>query len=163
MKKVIFLDIDGVLNVCYGESDDYGQLFHPHLVENLKTIIDATEAKIVISSTWRHNGLSTMKNMWMDRMLPGQVIDITPDLNRKLKSGLWYSPIRGEEIKAWLSNNEVDAYVIIDDDKDMLEEQLPNFVKTSGNTHHLDHVDGGGYGLTKKCAEQAIRILNKNN
>ena len=158
--KVIFLDIDGVLNINYrGERDDYGQQFHPHLVENLKTIIETTGAKIVISSTWRHRGLSVMKNMWMDRNLPGEVIDITPHLDYRMDSGLWYSPIRGVEIKDWLDKNSPDNYVILDDDKDMLPEQMSHFVKTSGNTRHPDHVDGGGYGLTKICANKAIEIL----
>ena len=38
--KVIFLDIDGVLNVGYPGHDDYGRLFHPEFVDNLKRIVD---------------------------------------------------------------------------------------------------------------------------
>ena len=51
--KVIFLDIDGVLNLCYEGRDEYGSLFHPHLVDNLKRLIDMTGAKIVISTLRR--------------------------------------------------------------------------------------------------------------
>lgn len=60
--KVIFLDIDGVLNL-YCESstkysriasrDEYGCCFHQHLVDNLKRLIDETGAKIVISTLRR--------------------------------------------------------------------------------------------------------------
>ena len=40
----------------------------------------------------------------------------------------------------------------------MLEEQLPNFIKTI-NPDHEDSLDIG-YGLTKQCAEKTIQILN---
>jgi hypothetical protein len=59
----------------------------------------------------------------------------------------------------WLSKNKVDKYVIIDDDTDMEPEQLPYFVRTSSNEDHEDCVDIG-YGLTYKCALEAIKILN---
>ncbi len=150
--RVIFLDIDGVLNVYPQGRDEYGALFHNHFVDNLKSIIDATQAKIVISSTWRYSGLRVMQEMWEMRDLPGEVIDITEVLHIN----------RGEEIAEWLRCNQVDSYVILDDDDDMNSEQMINFVKTSGNKDHGDHVDGGGYGLTKKCAEKAILILNKH-
>ena len=57
-------------------------------------------------------------------------------------------------------NNEVDSYVIIDDDNDMLENQQQNFVKTSKNVSHEDNINNG-MGLTLKCAEKAIKILKK--
>lgn len=49
--KIIFLDIDGVLNVIGQGRDEYGQIFHKHFENNLKRIIDETDAKIVISSS----------------------------------------------------------------------------------------------------------------
>lgn len=151
MKKIIFLDIDGVLNVIYQGRDKYGSLFHPHFEDNLAHIINETEADIVISSTWRYSGLKVMQSMWRDRGLPGNVIDVTPTI---------HDGVRGDEIDLWLRENQVDSYVIIDDDADMLPEQMNNFVQTSGNAHHSDYVDIG-YGLTKECSEKAIEILNK--
>lgn len=179
--KIIFLDIDGVLNVIGQGYDEYGQGFHPHLVENLKRIIDETGAKIVISSSWRKSGLKQMQDMWKHRALPGEVIDTTPSLylqrggsiqfyNNKLEqhptpkiSG--YSIPRGCEIQYWLNSESEthlidDGYVILDDDTDMLITQERNFVQCSGNFDHEDCVDAG-YGLTKKCADKAIAILNK--
>lgn len=154
--KIIFLDIDGVLNVMSQEFDDYGQLFNPIFVKNLADIIEKTNAKLVISSTWRFSGREFMMNMWRHRNLPGEVIDATPDL------GFNDNIVRGDEIKAWLEKNidKVDNYCIIDDDDDMLPEQLYNFVKTSGNIDHPD-CDDIGYGLTKICSEKVIEILNK--
>ena len=169
--KLIFLDIDGVLALMYKDRDDYGSLFHPEFVENLKSIIDATGAKIVISSTWRSSGLEIMQEMWKHRGLPGEVIAITPFSQHRF---------RGLEIKEYLSNNmqfqrinwskkvqktyikasKCKNYIILDDDSDMTYNQREHFVKCSCNFTHPDSLEG--YGLTKQCAEQAIKILNTN-
>jgi len=158
MKKIIFLDIDGVLNVISQGHDRFGSVFHSHFVDNLKMIIQETNADIVISSTWRVNGLSEMKEMWSYRGLPGNVIDITP-VSRWMDDDEIEGKDRGYEIKYWLEHHDIDNYVIIDDDDDMLVEQMSNFVKTSGNDNHSDYIDIG-YGLTKECSQIAINILN---
>ena len=153
--KVIFLDIDGVLNVIPQGNDRFGAIFHEHFVDNLKRIIDETGAKIVISSTWRMSGLPGMIEMWEERNLPGEVIGITPNFMWRTGSTLQ----RGKEIDAYLDEHpEIEKYVIIDDDSDMEPHQLENFVMTFGNTDHPDCVDLG-YGLTNKCADWAIEIL----
>jgi hypothetical protein len=161
--KIIFLDIDGVLNV-YGQGyDKFGQLFHKHFEDNLKWIIEETEAKIVISSTWRFAGLERMQEMWRERNLPGEVIDVTTDLALYQDSGENYERVeRGHEIQEWIDEHqtEVTHYLILDDDNDMLISQQGNFVRTSNNINHPDCIDIG-YGLTKICAERGIRILNR--
>lgn len=149
--NIIFLDIDGVLNLYCESRDEYGCTFHQQFVNNLKTIIDQTNAKIVISSTWRHSGFEIMQEMWKYRNLPGEVISITPYLQNKK---------RGEEIKKWLDSNTIENYVIIDDDIDFLNSQLNYFVRTAQNFDHTDHIEG--YGLTKQCTIKAINILNNN-
>ena len=63
MKNIMFLDFDGVLVTDRGQKyhletngtlrDDHGALFDPECVVCLKEIIDATDADIVISSTWK--------------------------------------------------------------------------------------------------------------
>ena len=159
--RVIFLDIDGVLNLIPQGHDRYGGTFHQHLVDNLKRIIDETNAKIVISSTWRLSGLRVMLSMWLDRNLPGEVIDITPSgyFNSDLGVSDDENIMRGHEIQYWLSQHpEVSNYVILDDDTDFLPNQLKNFVQTSENENHPDCIDVG-YGLTKICANKAINIL----
>jgi len=162
MKKIIFLDIDGVLNVIPQGFDKYGGKFHKHFVDNLKFIIDSTNAKIVISSTWKMNGLKFLQNMWKDRNLPGDIIDITPNEVDVVKRGTceFYDMVdRGYEIQQWIDDNNVKCYCIIDDDNDMLSSQMDNFVRTAYNKHE-DSIDIG-YGLTFKCSEKVISILNK--
>lgn len=162
MTRVIFLDIDGVLNVSRQGRDKFGSLFHTHFVRNLKYIIQKTEAKIVISSSWRFNGLEEMQRMWIERKLPGEVIGITPF------TAIYEAPDnasfmerceRGCEIKEWLNANPVDSYVILDDDNDMLKSQQDRFVRCSNNFDCKDHISG--YGLTKNMTDKAIKILLK--
>ena len=87
MYKILFLDIDGVLNTALwhrqagGEKlkDKYGNLFDPNAVANLAKIIDKTGANIVISSSWKCMGLAKLQEMWKERKLSGKVVDVTPD------------------------------------------------------------------------------------
>lgn len=151
MRKVLFLDIDGVLNILSEGRDKYGQIFNKHFEDNLHKIVETTGADIVISSTWRLSGLDFIRNMWKERGIAGNVIDVTPTTKER---------IRGVEIDMWLKRHDVDTYVIIDDDSDMLPEQMPYFIKTSDNLDHNDCVDMG-YGLTNICTSRAIEILNK--
>ena len=154
--KVIFLDFDGVLNVIPQGWDDWGGIFHPEFVTNLGTIVEETGAKLVISSSWRCMGLEKLKQMWADRQYPGEIIGVT-----QLLPGTYRGSIeRSFEISSWLNDNPVDGYVIIDDDIDMLDCQLENFVNTANNKTHPDAIDIG-WGLTKQCTNQAIQILNR--
>ena len=120
MRKIIFLDIDGVLNTerwhCQTASnelqDEYGYKFDPVAVTNLSKIIEETGADIVISSSWKFMGLSKMRKMWKDRKLPGNVIGITPNtvsdkflLNVDLDN-MDIMAIRGQEVKEWLMLNK---------------------------------------------------------
>ena len=165
-RKVIFLDIDGVLNTKYWYSkmdrntpkDKYGYAFDPNAVANLKRIVEATGADIVISSSWKCIGLSQLEEMWADRSLPGKIIGVTPNsvsddllLNADIDSMEIYH-IRGTEIKEWLDRfgKQVNGYVIIDDMDNMLPEQQSHFVWTDPEI-----------GITEGNAAQAIMILNQ--
>lgn len=163
--KIIFLDIDGVMNVCTRERDVYGSLFHKQFNDNLRRVIDSTGAKIVISSSWRHSGLKAMQDMWKNRGLAGEVVDVTPNRSSKyydepnFKNLPFHERLeRGFEIQDWMDKNPVEKFAIADDDTDMLESQMYAFVCTADNWHHTDHVEG--YGLTIECANQLINILN---
>lgn len=170
MNKIIFLDIDGVLNTEYYQGvlqykgkpwqDEYGALFDPKAVAGLKRIIEATGAEIVIESSWKYLGLNTLKKLWTHRNLPGKVLDITPSLisdKYLLKLNLSESEIdmnisKGIEIASWLiDNDKKDAkYVIIDDEYVIMESQLANFILT--NPYE---------GITNTQVVNAISILNR--
>ena len=170
MKKIIFLDFDGVLNTEHyqgllqyqGKSwqDEHGAFFDPNAVKQLKRIIDATGADIVVESSWKYLGLDAMKELWEIRNLPGRVIDITPssisdeylsnvDLDNLDTSMLH---CKGLEIASWLSKYETQdiRYVIIDDEYVILDSQLSHFILT--NPYE---------GITEEQANKIISILNE--
>ena len=163
MKKVIFLDIDGVLNpkwwISKKPSDKYGVFFEANAVANLEKIIVETGADIVISSSWKNMGFSVVQSMWKDRKLPGKVIDVTPDymsdkmlLNADLNdTDIDHLYIRGCEIKGWLELHGADVshYVIIDDMDDVIPEQQSHLVQTDPEI-----------GISDWDATMAIMILN---
>lgn len=145
-EKVIFLDIDGVLNDHKPVVSNYGGIF-PRKVKMLNQITDATEAVIVVSSAWRymvHGGAMTLggfKYMFLTHGVRGNVIDITPSDED--------IPTRPEQITYWLQNNNVGRYIIIDDIDFGFELTHPGrFVKTHPKV-----------GLTKRHIEKAIGLL----
>lgn len=154
--RIIFLDWDGVLNVIPEGHDEFGAIPHRHFVENLDKIIRETGAKIVFTANMRLDGLDKIREMWDKRKYPGCVLDITP-VNSNIHG------VRGEEIDHWLQKhkNQIESYVILDDDDDMLEYQMDRFVYTNENFDHEDCVDAG-FGLTDQCAKEAIRILKRD-
>lgn len=146
--KIIFLDFDGVITIPPKWYINIDKL------KILKRIIDATNAKIVISSSWRcgeppsleltiNKMIGHPKRCPKNKMLNwfiDNLYDVTP-----LCSGC-----RGNEINAYLrEHSEIDNYVILDDDGDMLDEQLFHFVQTDYQT-----------GLTSHEEELAIKVLN---
>lgn len=153
--KIIFLDFDGVMDTAYYDhilskdgkpgNDEYGTVFDPYCIQNLKRIIDETGADIVVSSSWKDfMSYKEILKMWEDRNLPGFVTDVTPiPLHRRN---------RGDEIDAWLEECRADCqYVIIDD----LDAQ--NF-----NNHQLSRllVVNPFNGLDDITAERATKLLN---
>jgi hypothetical protein len=155
--KIIFLDIDGVLNSdsilseYISEIDGEYYPYQPHLVDNLNIILKRTGAKIVVSSTWRlGESVERLQYLLTHMGVKGEVIGKTDSYNDKFV-------VRGNEILKWIQDNEslfgchyydFCDYVILDDDSDMLYSQRNNFVHIQGEE-----------GLTKEYTEQAIEIL----
>lgn len=160
-RKIIFLDIDGVLSPRWWDSDkqsdNYGRLFDAKAVANLSKIIEETEADIVISSSWKNIGLVELQNMWRDRGLPGKIVDITPDymsdelLLKEDSSNVDYLYERGSEIQGWLllHGDEISRFVIIDDMDDILPEQQSHFVQTDPEV-----------GITNEDVKKVVHLLN---
>lgn len=148
--KVIFLDIDGVLN-CQATAQRHRGVIgiDPYLVAIFNRIIFATEASIVLSSTWR------LAEQWRQevRSQVMDFIDITPRHPKECGNDTDepFCNRRGCEIEIWLKQHpEVERYAIIDDDSDMLPEQLPNFFKTTWQE-----------GLTEEVAQKVIAHLTR--
>jgi len=163
--KLIFLDLDGVMlstasTIRNGKDGSFGLTLHPEHVEALNYILKNTDARIVISSTYRFGySVNETKQIFQDNGIDYKyVISHTPFILTP-KIGKWVK--RGDEIKQWLKRYpkiakekygvevNVDKYIIIDDDNDMLGYQQVNFIKTSKD-----------YGLTHVEAQLAINKLN---
>lgn len=154
-RPIIFLDFDGVLNTEQYQAltavngnpgkDAWGPLFDPRAVANLRKIIDATGAAVVISSSWRYiHRLGSLRMMWEIRGLPGEILDTLP-------CGASYIS-RGEDIECWLNQHEQTDYVIIDDLDDFYPSQHDRYVETNPIV-----------GITETDAERAIELLNPHN
>lgn len=112
--NIIFLDIDGVLT-----SARTGWLnMDPFSVTFIKWICKQANIQVVISSTWRCNrdrkffsDIFGEEIIHYDWRTPWDLSDFTMNC-------------RGDEIQKWLDNHpEVERYLIIDDDNDMLDHQ----------------------------------------
>jgi HAD domain in Swiss Army Knife RNA repair proteins len=110
MRRVIFLDIDGVL-APIRRWDRYGDL-DPACIEVLNQIVAGSGADVVVSSTWRYGRtVAELQAMLHAQGFAGRVIDATPNGTP--------GDSRGDEIAAWLAEHEVSGYVIIDDHADV--------------------------------------------
>lgn len=110
--KIIFLDIDGVLNTpaTWGKRPlSQGDAIEAELVQRVSDLAEGTDALVVISSTWRMMlDLGTLKVLLNRKgfVETWRIIDITPHLGHRAK-----------DIAAWLSTHrDVTAYVALDDD-----------------------------------------------
>jgi hypothetical protein len=157
--NILYLDFDGVLNSVESTIAYHHLRGHPTTIFSetdrldpiaiglLKFLVDATDAKIVVSSTWRLNySLDEFKDIFAQYEWEN-----APFIGTTGRGGI--GSVRGDEIKEWLdAHPDVANYVIIDDDSDMLEEQLPHFVNTSGTT---------GFTLVNLC--EALTIFGVPN
>lgn len=173
MKKVIFLDVDGVLN---SDRTLYESIsLEDDLILNLKEIINKTGAKIILSSSWRlsTDAITTLMDKldkfglaisgmtcdgvdldWLEKYefdTTKKYLDTKFDYDENKQIKITHD--RGAEIFKWLHDHDDCAYVILDDE---IEDIKPYFnesviVKTSYKT-----------GLTKEDVKKAVQILNKN-
>lgn len=152
--KIIFLDIDGVLN-----SDEYfdkisnldiqgiEQEIDIEKVKLLKEAINETGAKVVLSSSWRY----TRKGQQLKELLSNYEIyvDSTPFIQNE----------RGLEIKQWLSENQcIEDFVILDDElfdsyDDVLTKKLVKI--SNGNGYSC------GKGLLPRDVNEIIKRLGR--
>lgn len=137
MDKIIFLDMDGVLT-------HYSQMFYErpladrmlgpissnhidhskaHLFANF---VNDNDIKVVLSSSWRKKKhlnrpetFAAYFHLYTGASIP--VVGMTPNLGS----------VRGVEIQAYIDQHEIENYVILDDDSDMLPSQMHRFIHVS--------------------------------
>ena len=146
--KIIFLDIDGVMNSeVYHKNLDTKKKnwrrFDPEAVKMIKRLVEEFDAKIVISSLWR---FVAKKELAKELKESGLINHLHID---------WKTPViepghRGKEIKLWLNvHPEINDFVIIDDDSDVLSEYNDKFVKTD----YYDGLQAEHYYIAREILE----------
>jgi hypothetical protein len=167
--KVIFLDIDGVLNstewartgVKFGRPPLIRErvsreilAWCPSMVRRLRWIVEDTGAHIVISSSWRGYGAMAVRKWramfrlygWKDAPVIGE----TPQLDCRVGT-LYVAKTRGDEVAAWLEQNQhVKKFVCIDDCQDFRPNQP--LVRTDMQ-----------FGLQDEEAKQCISVLGSSD
>lgn len=148
--KILFLDVDGVMNSEETLRKQVTREYHPsgidpYLALLVNRIIETTGCEVVLSSAWRG---SEENHKYIEKMIGAKLRGITP----RCCAG-----IRGVEIHMWLQKN-VDGFsstykgdfkiAILDDDSDMLLWQSDFFFKTSFKT-----------GITPEVVESIINHL----
>lgn len=149
--KIIFLDFDGVLNsqLFYKNRKTFKDIDEKS-VSFLNDLVRQTEAKIVVSSSWRiGRTINDLQKILDYNGFKGEILDVTPCLNT----------LRGNEIHAWIQDYKQKSgydlyrkgtYVILDDDSDMLYWHRNNFLWVDPYA-----------GLTPNLVYKAERILNR--
>lgn len=190
--KIIYLDIDGVLNCeeaylngeCryvkhnLNKGDDLKnrhQAFYSKSKFWINKLIKETGAKIVISSTWRLSGIEWLREVWKHEKMEGEIIDITPSFINTKIGDEGYTVPRGVEIDYHLKNklgfyhinwckegqqeymniSNVENYIIIDDDSDMLYKQRNHFLHVLPSPRNKS-------GFGEEHYQKGLKMLNKN-
>jgi hypothetical protein len=158
MDKILFLDIDGVLN---NESFLLSNAEHsvgtnvadvweidPSAITHLNRIVKETNCKIVLSSSWRFNWTAEATQQLLEHNgfnHHNVIIDTTPLVDLIC---------RGDEIFMWLMGEygsivNFPKFAIVDDDDDMKKLSDNLFLTNFKN------------GLTSEIADKIINHLNK--
>ena len=151
--KVIFIDFDGVITTY-----DSKWKIDMNNIKIINDICDKTNAKIVVTSTWRmgyRGDVSAFHERLKQYFIKNNYLDNFKDTFDKFINNIvgmteCIGGLRGDEIKSYMNKHpEVENYVIIDDDSDMCDYQLFNFVQTDACE-----------GITERDAKICVDILN---
>ena len=154
--KVLFLDVDGVLNYigCTAREPCGMMGINDASVAILAKVIRATGAKIVLTSTWRLEWDKNKDNLsetgkYLVRKLKRSwlyIYDKLPD----------YELGRGEAIKSWLDAHmeiPVESWCVLDD-------EVADDFERFGILGHLVKTDWENGGIRPEHAEDCIKMLN---
>lgn len=152
-RKIIFLDVDGVLNSDHfiaeyldehpNENPISEDVLDKHAINRVYNIVTQTGALIVVSSSWRWDEAAY-------KALKRQLSEGGVSIYDCTHTELIYSHGRAQEIQQWLDENKCDNFVIIDDAEITIPELAAHHVKTT----FLE-------GLNDTKMNEAISILNQ--
>lgn len=158
MSRIVFLDIDGVLNDAEFLSSRRGARpiddINPVNVARLSRLLAQAGAEAVLSSSWReHYSVEEVTSFLRHHGFTGELLGATPSWWRTPDGTL---AVRGDEIQGWLDGwpdgdrPHVESFVILDDNDDMVH-LSQRLVQTS--------FDNGG--LLDEHVERAVALLTE--
>ena len=185
--KVIFLDIDGVLNHRDTKDRIGGYIgLNPGMIKRFNRIIAAhPDVKIVVSSTWRHSfshgvyeNFGQLVELLKSRGVEGEIIGHTPFPPDEPPSGGWMALgatahlTRGAEIRLYLKDHpEVTNYIVLDDDEGGMKPKTEPFYDRETDNYYNAPAEidlrprwvqtSWANGLKERSADKAIRLLEK--
>lgn len=134
--NIVFLDVDGELTYSDYDNKETANI-DIEKVKLLKEICDKTNAKVVISSSWRGSESYTPRiyNTLIDILISNgiEVLGDTPHIETEFEGDVSqvmaettfedlpylktkYGTGRAAEIQKWISEHDVDNFVILDDE-----------------------------------------------
>jgi hypothetical protein len=165
--KVLFLDVDGVLNaserVVKGDPGFFlPDWVIPKCMEHVNRIINETGARVVFTSTWRCDKTIPECRTMLEEvgLVKDSFFSCTPELDTCGATTVQACERehRGREILDWLRNYQavygqpIEAWCVLDDDDGAGVEPVRD---------HLVLTDSFR-GVTRRKREQAIKMLGRN-
>lgn len=171
--KIIFLDCDGELTYSDYENEETANI-DIEKVKLLKEICDKTDAKVVISSSWRGSDSYTPRIYYIliDILTSNgiEVLGDTPHIKTEFEGDvsqniaettledlsylkIKYGIGRAAEIQKWINEHKVDNFVILDDED-------WDWSDYGYDKHWIQPTWFGNGGLKREHVDRAIEILN---
>lgn len=160
MKRIIFLDIDGVLNTSYSRQKH--EIIDEFRIAYLSEIVKITKAKIVLTSTWRYNlkrtllgfkatNNSTKTLLYFLKKYKIKIYDILPDTPNDQRS---------LDIANYVKSNQIAHFLILDDEIfDYSSYNLSSRLLVTT----FNGVSEEQSGLTRLMIERACQIIENNS
>lgn len=163
MSRVIFLDIDGVLNSNFGNNGHQieisdGTLIDEEKIKLLAYLVRETDSEIILHSGWRFWFDFELKPLCREANKLVELLEkedlyingVTPNLTtEEIRETKKFSLVKADEILLWIDlHNDVTEWVVLDD-LDLHNAKIEQHQVKPDQT----------VGLTLENVKQAVKIL----
>ena len=163
MSRILFLDIDGVLNSNFWNNRHQveisdGTLIDEEKIKLLAYLVRETNSEIILHSGWRFGFDSELKPLCKEANKLVELLEkedlhikgITPNLTtEEIRQAKKFSLVKADEILLWINlHNDVAEWVVLDD-LDLHNTQIEQHQVKPDQT----------VGLTLENVKQAVKIL----
>ena len=177
MEKIVFLDIDGVLNSGFWNESHQREISDGTLIDEEKVallgkLVKRTGAKLVLHSGWRFwfgEGLQPLRKeaerfVEVLKLYDMVITDVTPDLTtEEICRTKKFSLVKAQEILAWLEKHpRISRWIVLDDlelhDASVKRQQ----VQTDANVGLTEgDVEKAALKLEHDCDIEQAKLINR--